>query len=152
MGMAISGEFVKWYLLIGAVGGVLLGYCAFVFAGAGHGSYLPAVIWFGPIMVLSKIPILGAVLFWSGPLLYVLYGYWIWHIHKENKPRIQLGYLFFVHFGSVVIALVMVDEESKYFDKMMSLYPEVFWGGMSIFILLMIFVVREGLIKQKKLV
>ena len=121
MGTVISGEFVQWNLLIGAVGGVLLGYCALVFAGAGHGSYVPAAIWFGPIMVLSKIPILGPVLFWCAPLLYVFYGYWIWYIHKESKPLIQLVYLFIVHFGSVVIALAMVDEGSNYFDRPASL-------------------------------
>ena len=81
----------------------------------------------------------------GSPLLYMFYGWWIWHIRMQTKPIIHVVYLLIIHFGSSVFAWKLAGEDYSYFNKMLEFDPEIFYGGMFLFVMLFCIAIRVSL-------
>src|SRR4051794_1904907 len=97
------------YLIVSLALGLGLGYCALAMAGGGHGTYLPAVLFFGPWLALIRIAAkysrhIQSASFITAPLLYVSYGILLKLSEKRGRISITTLLIFLAHYSGVMFA------------------------------------------------
>jgi len=130
------------YLIVSLALGLGLGYCALAMAGGGHGTYLPAVLFFGPwlgsIRVAAKYSRqIQSVPFIVAPLLYVIYGVVLKLSAKRGRISITTLLIFLAHYSGVMFSAQTMrigGGEPRNFLLVMKNHPVIMGAGFALFI------------------
>jgi hypothetical protein len=123
-----------WFAISIAVAlGIVCDLVCVVLAGAGHGTYLPLCIFFGPLAV---IPNMYLPAFSLGPILYGGYAAIVANARSKGRAARTLALIGLAHYGCTVLAYFGTNEDIAHIFAVARILP--FFCGIAVLLVVVV--------------